>query len=350
MADIMLATSTYQTGTNDTASTLVNNVTSTDATQPNGMASAIIQLETILGLGTDLKGTAADLVARLAVLLQASGNIKDKDGGTSYSKWDGWNGYGASTLIKRPNISPPGQIIMWSMTSIPSGWLELTGQQVSCTLYTDLLDNAISELDLQGTTIEWKRGTATFTVAQASDINTTTDTITKTAHGLSNGTVVHLSSSTTMPTGLATRTKYYLVGATTNTFQLSTTLGGSAVDITGLGSGTMSVYTNFQLPDWRGRSPIGAGTGSGLTARTINTPYGEETHALTSDENGTHSHTSGDIYFTNDPYSATPRFGPAAISGFANSATPWATTANSGSGTGHNTIHPVATVRYLVRY
>lgn len=342
MADMMTATSTYATGTNDSASTLVNNVTATDAAQPNGIASAVVQIETVLGSGTDLKGTAADLVARLAVLMQASGNIKDKDGGTTYSKWDGWNGYGSATLIKRPNINPPGEIIMWSMTSIPSGWLELTGQQVSCTSYTDLLDNAISELDLQSTSVEWKRGTATLTLAQASDINTGTDTLTSAGHGLSNGTVVHLNSSVTMPTGLSTRTKYYLVGTTINTFQLSTTSGGAAVNITAVGTGNLSVYTTFQLPDWRGRSPIGVGTGSGLTARAINTDYGEENHVLTLAESPAHTHTV--VFESSGNAFATSGGGVAAL------ASGSSVTSSAGSGNSHNTIHPVVGVRYLVRY
>lgn len=76
MADITLANSTYSTGTNDTASTLVNNVTATDAQQYNGAATAIIGIETILGTGTDLKGSTADLVARLAVEHNADGTQK----------------------------------------------------------------------------------------------------------------------------------------------------------------------------------------------------------------------------------------------------------------------------------
>lgn len=85
MADITLANSTYSTGTNDTASTLVNNVTATDAQQYNGAASAIVGIETILGTGTDLKGSTADLVARLAVEHNADGtqkNVTVAKGGT----------------------------------------------------------------------------------------------------------------------------------------------------------------------------------------------------------------------------------------------------------------------------
>jgi len=57
----------------------------------------------------------------------------------------------------------------------------------------------------------------------------------------------------------------------------------------GVGDGS----TTFNLPDLRGRSPLGAGTGSGLTARTLGANVGEETHLLTGAESGTsvHNHT-----------------------------------------------------------
>lgn len=54
----------------------------------------------------------------------------------------------------------------------------------------------------------------------------------------------------------------------------------------GVGDGT----TTFNLPDFCGRAPIGAGQGSGLTARALGDMLGEEAHANTLAENGPHSH------------------------------------------------------------
>lgn len=49
--------------------------------------------------------------------------------------------------------------------------------------------------------------------------------------------------------------------------------------------------TTFNLPDLRGRSPIGAGSGSGLTNRDINTKFvGEESHTQTEAELPVHDH------------------------------------------------------------
>lgn len=57
----------------------------------------------------------------------------------------------------------------------------------------------------------------------------------------------------------------------------------------GAGNGT----TTFNVPDYRGRAPIGDGTGSGLTARTRGTNVGTETHPLSIGEIAAHDHGGG---------------------------------------------------------
>lgn len=54
------------------------------------------------------------------------------------------------------------------------------------------------------------------------------------AHGLANGerVAVFNTFAASLPTGLAEGTLYYVVGVTTDTFQVSLTSGGAAVDIT----------------------------------------------------------------------------------------------------------------------
>ena len=60
------------------------------------------------------------------------------------------------------------------------------------------------------------------------------DVITSHGHALANGDRVYLQQvvSEVLPTGLNLTTVYYVVGTTTDTFQLSLTLGGAAVAIT----------------------------------------------------------------------------------------------------------------------
>jgi microcystin-dependent protein len=56
--------------------------------------------------------------------------------------------------------------------------------------------------------------------------------------------------------------------------------------------GAGDASTTFNLPNLQGRSPIGAGSGSGLTFRDINNPtVGEETHTMLAAELVSHTHT-----------------------------------------------------------
>lgn len=84
----------------------------------------------------------------------------------------------------------------------------------------------------------------TKTLAQATDVNTTTDVLTISSHGFQTGMIVAVSSSGTLPTGLST-TNYWVIRSDANTFKLATNLAnavaGTAVDITGVGSGTMTL-------------------------------------------------------------------------------------------------------------
>lgn len=63
------------------------------------------------------------------------------------------------------------------------------------------------------------------------------DAISSNGHGLVNTdrVMVFTVAGESLPTGLAATTLYFVVGATTDSFQLSLTSGGAAVDITALG-------------------------------------------------------------------------------------------------------------------
>jgi microcystin-dependent protein len=58
--------------------------------------------------------------------------------------------------------------------------------------------------------------------------------------------------------------------------------------------GTGDGSSTFNVPDFRGRSPIGVGTGSGLTARALAATVGVETHPLVLAELPSHNHTATD--------------------------------------------------------
>lgn len=66
------------------------------------------------------------------------------------------------------------------------------------------------------------------------------------------------------------------------------------------GVGDSSDNTTFNVPDFKGRMPLGAGNGSGLTSRTLGNAGGQEvitevpkhSHTGTTDSSGSHTHSS----------------------------------------------------------
>jgi len=86
------------------------------------------------------------------------------------------------------------------------------------------------------TTAGSRTETGTFTASN------TTDRLTSASHGHLDGTILKVSGSS-LPAPLTSTTKYFVVEADASTFKLSTSLGGSAVDLTTNGSGTLT-WTN----------------------------------------------------------------------------------------------------------
>jgi microcystin-dependent protein len=110
----------------------------------------------------------------------------------------------------------------------------------------------------------------------------------------------------------------------------------------GAGDGT----NTFNLPDLRGRVPMGAGTGEGLTERMAGTSLGEETHRLTIDEMPSHQHLYEDLYQQDeDSDNADDR---TLASDKEMSRMNW--TLPMGGGQPHNNIQPSAVVSYIIRY
>jgi len=73
-----------------------------------------------------------------------------------------------------------------------------------------------------------------------------TNQVQRTAHGLENGQEVFFSSITTT-TGINRNSKYYIVNADANSFQLSLTSNGSVINLTNDGYGTLIYETSVPL-------------------------------------------------------------------------------------------------------
>jgi len=111
----------------------------------------------------------------------------------------------------------------------------------------------------------------------AANVNFVSDTFTSTAHGLSNGHLVSISSGGTLPAGLSAAINYYVITSTTNTFQLSLTPGGAAVNMTSAGAGThtvelVKVAFNVNAANFRAENPrfINSSVGMHFTSNATN--------------------------------------------------------------------------------
>lgn len=263
MANIITASSGYQTGSIDTASILVNNVSPTDAAHINGPASAIIQIETILGVGTTLKGSTADLATRLGISIKNDGYLY---------------------------TAPIGLIGVWPAASIPTYWLTCNGQAVSRTTYS-LLYAVISTTYGTGdgsTTFNLPDfmnrspigvGTGTTTASGSNgDVDTTGDTLTVASNNTKwitgMGVVFTLTSGTI--TGLTSGNTYYIIRSSSTLVQLASSLlnaqNGTAINMTAKSSPEWTITRTF-------------------SARTLAEAGGSDTHAMTSTQLLAHTHT-----------------------------------------------------------
>ncbi len=114
--------------------------------------------------------------------------------------------------------------------------------------------------------------------------------------------------------------------------------------------------THFNVPDLRGRVPIGVGTGTGggasgtglptggsaLTARSNGSWLGEETHTMTEAELVAHTHTYA--------YDTSSANGGSFVGNSNNSHDSNGTTGSTGSTTPFNVIQPVMGVTFIIKY
>lgn len=107
----------------------------------------------------------------------------------------------------------------------------------------------------------------------------------------------------------------------------------------GVGDGS----TTFNLPDLKGRSPMGAGTGSGLTARALGAKLGEELHLLTEAELPALSFTYDKL---TDNVAGGWQGGTSGATLRLNQAT---ATNTRGGGGAHNVVHPVLVTNFAIR-
>jgi microcystin-dependent protein len=100
---------------------------------------------------------------------------------------------------------------------------------------------------------------------------------------------------------------------------------------------------HFVTPDFRGKAPIGIGTGAGLTARAMNASIGAETHVITLAKSPAHSHTFSAYNGGHNTSSG------GNVDTSANSGGPLAYPTNSlGGGSPHNNMQPSLAVGFCI--
>ena len=239
-------------------------------------------------LNQNTTGTAAGLSATLAVT----------SGGTGVTTS---TGSGSNVLSTSPTLVTP---ILGTPTS---------GTLTNCTFPTLNQNTTGTAAGLSATLAISSGGTGATSANAAANAILPSQTSNSGKYLTTNGTDTSwgtVSSGSTLPTGAlmpyagaSAPTGYLLCdGSSVSSTSylalhavISNTYGGSAYT----GAGALS----FNLPDLRGRLPMGAGTGTGLnasgtgapsgtaqTARTMGQWLGEETHLLTATELASHTH------------------------------------------------------------
>lgn len=112
----------------------------------------------------------------------------------------------------------------------------------------------------------------------------------------------------------------------------------------------------FNIPDIRGRIPIGSGSGTSLTTRTLGSTGGEEEHTLTISEIPSHTHSltrrpnpeegAYDAYSGNSLESSAATTDRTKSDGTLDTFNTYST----GSGNSHNNMQPYIVLRYLIKY
>lgn len=112
--------------------------------------------------------------------------------------------------------------------------------------------------------------------------------------------------------------------------------------------------THFNVPDLRGRTPIGQGHGTGLTDRTIGQLIGEETHQLSVGELASHSHEdTGHLHSESIAVPNLTTIGvgapePTAIPGVGSTGLGYASISNNGGDEAHNNMQPSSVINFVI--
>ena len=222
------------------------------------------------------------------------------------------DGYGGIVVNSLPLSSTPlvslftpvGSIVPYvgGGSDLPAGWLLCVGDALakSGSYYTSLYNIIGENYSVQGIANTSTTGTTAYIQFDSSVYDPPTEGPGSTKnHSLTNNDVYKLVWGTNQTvvqvystTGTTHNVTLKYLSSITGASNFNALSSGTEVTLKSLVNGEAAGYTSdkFFLPDLRGRSLIGAGTGRGLSQRTMGDVGGEETHFLTQSELPSHSH------------------------------------------------------------
>jgi len=244
-------------------------------------------------------------------------------------------------------LNPSGMVTPFAGSSAPSGWLLCDGSAVSRTTYATLFgvvsttygvgdgSTTFNLPNLQGEVPAGRQpatslGTATISIA-------TPAVVTDTGHGLADGQLIYFTTTGALPTGVVANTRYYVRNATVNTFNISATPTGAAINTSGTQSGTHTLFS----ADF---ADLGFSSGS------VN-------ETLTIAQTASHTHAPGALtrFHGGNTSTSRTRFAAGTSGGFAfqsgtqSDLAESATTAATGGGVAHNNLQPYIVLNYIIK-
>lgn len=228
----------------------------------------------------------------------------------------------ALTIIDESGLSSSSAVISAS----PNGADTINGQNFAVPMVGAGYGSAAIESD--GTS-KWTISRRTLDGPTTLDINLTLRTAAKPGWLMMDDGTIGDASSGAGHTGDQYKPLYIaLYAAVSDTYAPVT--GGRGTSATA----DWAAHKPIALTKVLGRALAAAGAGSGLTSRALGQTVGEEAHALTSDENGPHTHSE-------NAWGPTAT-GTGAQTGNTSNMYLQADTGSSGLGTAHNTMQPTS--------